>query len=134
MSEVIDNEAVIMDLRNGTYFSATGSGALIWSGLEAGCHYDQILRSLSTQYQAAPETLRAALDGFLAELFDSDLIEHAEGEDALPAVADLPAMAASSERGAFEPPVLAKHTDMQDLLLLDPIHDVEEAGWPTRKA
>jgi hypothetical protein len=27
-------------------------------------------------------------------------------------------------------PVLEKYTDMQELLLLDPIHDVEEAGWP----
>ena len=31
-------------------------------------------------------------------------------------------------------PVLNKYSDMQDLLLLDPIHDVdEEAGWPTNK-
>ena len=30
-------------------------------------------------------------------------------------------------------PVLEKYTDMQELLLLDPIHDVEEAGWPKAK-
>jgi hypothetical protein len=27
-------------------------------------------------------------------------------------------------------PVLNKYTDMQDLLLLDPIHEVDERGWP----
>jgi hypothetical protein len=32
--------------------------------------------------------------------------------------------------GKFEAPVLQKYTDMQDLLLLDPIHDTDETGWP----
>jgi hypothetical protein len=26
--------------------------------------------------------------------------------------------------------VLQKYTDMADLLLLDPIHEVDEQGWP----
>jgi hypothetical protein len=30
-------------------------------------------------------------------------------------------------------PLLRKYTDMRDLLLLDPIHDVDEQGWPVRK-
>ena len=29
---------------------------------------------------------------------------------------------------------LAVYEDMQDLLLLDPIHDVDETGWPARKS
>ena len=33
-------------------------------------------------------------------------------------------------RLAFEAPVLAKYTDMAQLLVLDPIHDVDETGWP----
>ena len=31
---------------------------------------------------------------------------------------------------AFETPVLEKYTDMAELLLLDPIHDVDATGWP----
>ena len=27
---------------------------------------------------------------------------------------------------------LGKYTDMQELLLLDPVHEVDEAGWPNR--
>ena len=30
----------------------------------------------------------------------------------------------------FEEPKLEKYSDMEDLLLLDPIHDVEDEGWP----
>ena len=51
------------------------------------------------------------------------------GEDAA-AVSPMPAHQA---RGAYRTPVLSIYTDMQDLLLLDPIHDVDQAGWPTRK-
>jgi hypothetical protein len=32
---------------------------------------------------------------------------------------------------AFEPPLLEKFDDLQDLILLDPVHEVlEEEGWP----
>jgi hypothetical protein len=34
------------------------------------------------------------------------------------------------EPSGFEPPVLEKFTDMQDLILLDPVHEVDERGWP----
>ena len=34
------------------------------------------------------------------------------------------------EKPSFNPPSLNKYSDMQELLLLDPIHDVDEAGWP----
>jgi hypothetical protein len=30
----------------------------------------------------------------------------------------------------FVAPVLDKYTDMQELLLLDPIHEVDASGWP----
>jgi hypothetical protein len=33
-------------------------------------------------------------------------------------------------RGSFEPPTFETYTDMQYFLLLDPIHDVDAAGWP----
>jgi hypothetical protein len=32
--------------------------------------------------------------------------------------------------GAYEAPKLSAYTDMQELLLLDPIHEVDESGWP----
>jgi hypothetical protein len=29
-------------------------------------------------------------------------------------------------------PQLIEYSDLQDLILVDPIHDVEESGWPNR--
>jgi hypothetical protein len=42
-------------------------------------------------------------------------------------------VASPATKKAFEPPTLAVYTDMQELLLLDPIHDVDETGWPQRQ-
>jgi hypothetical protein len=131
-SEVIDGEAVMVDLRSGNYFSATGSGGWIWRNLETGRSYLQILQLLTVRYAIAPTILKDALDRFLAKLVDHNLVESITADD--PATdfgqddIELPLAATD-----YEPPVLTMHTDMQDLLLLDPIHDVDSAGWPTRK-
>jgi hypothetical protein len=36
-------------------------------------------------------------------------------------------------KSPFEMPKLSKYTDMEDLLALDPIHEVDEMGWPNAK-
>ena len=33
----------------------------------------------------------------------------------------------------YAAPKLATYSDLQDLLLLDPIHDVDETGWPAAR-
>ena len=38
------------------------------------------------------------------------------------------------EKTQFEFPIIEKFTDMQELLLLDPIHEVDEKGWPHQAA
>jgi hypothetical protein len=41
-----------------------------------------------------------------------------------------PAPAAPAAGAVFAPPRLEVFDDLQDLFLVDPIHDVDEAGWP----
>jgi len=58
-------------------------------------------------------------------------------EDLIHATDDAGGGAASSggsERLVFEDPVIEKYSDMKAILLADPIHDVEEEGWPKVKA
>jgi hypothetical protein len=57
--------------------------------------------------------------------------ETAAGEDSTPVA--LPQQAFELG-GEFAPPVLHVYSDMREVLLLDPIHDVEDAsGWPEPK-
>jgi len=37
------------------------------------------------------------------------------------------------ESGVFNAPVLEAFKDMQEILLLDPIHDTSQKGWPLKK-
>jgi len=42
VSEIIDEEAIIMDLSTRRYFSAEGVGAVIWDGMVCGFDVAQI--------------------------------------------------------------------------------------------
>jgi hypothetical protein len=33
----------------------------------------------------------------------------------------------------YQPPALQEYSDVQSLLLLDPIHEVTEVGWPNQQ-
>jgi hypothetical protein len=131
VSEIIDGEAVIMHLRSGNYYSIEHVGSEIWACLDLGLSRCQILDSLASRYPVAPAALAAALDSFLAELVAQDLVREVDGETAN----SIPAEPAPINGAArpFAAPVLNIYSDMKDLLLLDPIHDVDEVGWPTAK-
>jgi hypothetical protein len=70
---------------------------------------------------------------FLDTLSAEGLIESRDGDAAGESVAA--AAAGGDENGdrpkaPFAEPALEKHTDMQDLILLDPVHEVDARGWP----
>jgi hypothetical protein len=75
----------------------------------------------------------ASVTGFVEELVKEGLLVKADHEipagDASLLISQLAEVA-----GDFKPPLVNKYTDMQDLLLLDPIHEVDEKGWPESKS
>jgi hypothetical protein len=135
VGEVIDGEAVIMDLTRGHYFSTTGSGAAIWAGIAAGLGRGQIAAMLATRFRADHDVLARAVDSFVNELIEQGLV--VGGSTTLaPDAASFGASASEPVPGtleAFVAPVLNTYSDMEELLLLDPIHDVDATGWPTAK-
>jgi len=50
VSEVIDGEAVIMDLRTGYYYSARDTGALAWTWIEQGCSERAIAGRIAARF------------------------------------------------------------------------------------
>jgi Coenzyme PQQ synthesis protein D (PqqD) len=129
MHERIEGEVIVIDLATGSYYSLREAGAVIWTALERGAAQEEIVASLERRYEASPEQIDAAVRGLLEELAAEGLIESAaeNGEGQLDA-------AVPEEEGAsgeaFSAPVLEKHTDMQDLILIDPVHEVDSRGWP----
>lgn len=115
VDESVDGEALIVNLRSGTYYSSRGAGDSAWRMVAAGATTAEVAQALGRD-----ETEAAA---FLGRLLEEELVRARTRP-----VEDFPAVTA--EAGPLE---LEKYTDMQELLLLDPIHDVEEAGWPQAK-
>jgi hypothetical protein len=124
--EAFDEEIVLVNLESGNYYSVRGSGPEIWMALAQGENLDQIGRNLQARYSGEPSAIQAAVVEFVDRLIAEKLLLIDGDSAAALALAPI----AAGDRAAFESPVLESYSDMQDLLLLDPIHDVDQAGWP----
>ena len=129
---MIDNEAIIVNLDSGTYYSLRAVGADIWQMIEQGATVAEIINQLAQQYTKTEQTMiQTDVESFVTELQEEALILPLEdsfvaGESALS-----PLHTSDGDQLLFQKPVLEKYTDMADLLLLDPIHEVDETGgWP----
>jgi len=133
--ETIEGETVLVNLDSGNYYSFEGVGVDVWNLIETGIDGGGIIEAIAQRYAGERETMERAVHHFMKSLEQEALIvqddemrlEKGTGaeKDDYPQTGD--------ERKPFEAPALNKYTDMQDLLLLDPIHDVDETGWPSPK-
>lgn len=106
----VDDEIVLINLDTGKYFRAQGATAVAWNAAVSG--------------QVAGKTPAADNPKFAP--FVSLLIEHG-------LIRPLPAPSTTAAAG--ERPIgeltLEVYSDLQDLLSLDPVHEVDSAaGWP----
>lgn len=126
-SEIVEREVVILDQIAGTYYSLAGSGAEIWELLIGGASVAGIVQALVTRFDATEAVVADAVQGLIEELIKDDLLETV---DAPPETSLVPSR--PTARAAWEPPRLERFTDLQSLLLLDPIHDADlnNGGWP----
>ena len=129
ISEVVDGEAVIVNLDSGAYFSLRDTGCVIWSLLIQGMALPDVVKTVAKQYSAAGQAMDTTIRTLVAELLSEGLLVPAHSP-VLPQDLTMPPEAGNGARLPFHPPVLEKFTDMAELLLLDPIHDVQPAGWP----
>ena len=127
VAESVGGEVLIINLRSGVYYSSDGSGDQIWGLLAQSLPVRDVISRLSMRFSAAGAEIEPAVIAFATELEGESLIVPA------PAAA-VAAEEAKADAPAFAPPVLNRYTDFQELLLLDPIHEVEDAvGWPAAK-
>jgi Coenzyme PQQ synthesis protein D (PqqD) len=128
--ESFEGELVLVQMKSGNYYSLQGSAPLIWEMIEHGRSVEDTGDYLVARHQGAEEEVRRSLHDLVEELVAESLIVPAKNGSAT-AVMEQPE--AAEPDTPFVPPVLERYTDMQELLLLDPIHDVDQSGWPRRK-
>jgi len=126
--ESIDGEVIIINLASGNYYSTKGSGAEGWGVIEQspGLTSRDLADALAAHFHVTSTDIEEPVAAFVSELTAEGLVVEA-AEAAVVPVAPVVANGASHD---FAAPLLEKYTDMQDLVLLDPVHEVDETGWP----
>lgn len=126
VSEILDGEAIVINMETGCYYSLANTAAAVWRLLldNEGVSAATIARALAPAYDAPEDEVRSGVASLLADLEAEKLV--ATGAAPPRALS----IAAPSAKQAFTRPVLERYTDMQNFLLVDPIHEVTEKGWP----
>lgn len=127
INETIDGEAIMINLATGGYYSLDRVGGDVWSLLEASLPVDDIVAELGRRYEATEDDIRRGVEDLLQRLSGEELVVPCDDAEPVRAVSP---RSAPAERPPFRAPKLEKFTDMQDLILLDPVHQVDSRGWP----
>lgn len=126
--DMSEDQAIVIDSTSGTYFAMNMLASHAFDHLVKGAGLQAVTDALK-RLDGCPEDIHTRLEGFVAQLLACEIL-----------VADND----SSFEGEIEAaPVwfmegtdftLERYQDMADLILADPVHDVDvEFGWPVLK-
>lgn len=138
LHEAIDNEVLLIDSETGAYYILRESGAQIWQLISQGISEQSLLQQLACHYGMSVAELQPSVQLFLNELQAAELItqnmdgtqSHREEANGLSPQTIPAPIAQAPNSGPFTPPELHTFNDMNNLLLIDPIHEVAATGWP----
>jgi Coenzyme PQQ synthesis protein D (PqqD) len=131
ISETVGGETIIVNLATGHYFSLQGTAVDIWQGVERGEAAESIVLELEQRYEAGDGEIGAAVQKLLDDFAAAELLvadANGAGTVATASSQDV------GERVPFVAPSVSTFTDMQDIILLDPVHEVDTRGWPHASA
>lgn len=113
--DAMDGEVIAIDLEVGRYYRLTGLGGLVWGWLTAGIAPEEIVTGCTDASAAS------AIEGFVDRLVELNLLRRALGGP------DAGATVTSWDLGPLDVEV---YSDLEDILGLDPIHEVDPVeGW-----
>lgn len=125
ISRVFGDEVIVANCENGLYYSLIGTAADIWKGIEAGHSAASIAEGFSSG-ASGDEGVAAIVEAFVASLLAEELIAISDDKET-------PSDCTPALTSSFVPPAFDRHDDLRELLMLDPVHEVSEEGWPHRK-
>lgn len=122
--ELLDDEVIAANLDTGIYYSIRQTGTVLWQLLVTGKTQAEIVFVFQQHY---PQATSAMIDEFIQQLVAEKLL--------------VPTKAPPSNQIDqqihwplnWAPPLFEKYEEMSALLMLDPIHEVDEQGWPRKQ-
>ena len=123
--ECFDEEVVVLDLVEGVYYAFGGAAVVAWPYIIAQHPEPVIASTLAKSYGVRLDELTRDLTEFVERLVSEKILLIAP-ED----ISELDRSRLGS-LGEYEGFIFERHAEMEDLLTLDPIHDVDpKKGWP----
>lgn len=123
--ERLDGEVIVISNQSGKYYSLGYTASDIWHLIQNSVSSSLWLKILADNFQEIPESAQDEVNKFVDDLLSENLVRSSEiafGESKL--------LPQDNPRGKWSCPELLIFADLQDLLLVDPIHDTGEEGWP----
>jgi hypothetical protein len=123
VDQAFDGEIIVINMTSGTYYSIRDMGAVAWRDLAAG-HAIETLAALAAGFVGGSQ----AVMNFAARVTAEGLMRPAANA----AVACGEPQIAAALVGSVAPALTFEiFEDMKSLILLDPVHEADEArGWP----
>lgn len=129
--ERLDGETILINFDTGQYFSFRGPAAdLLWlieQGVERALWTEILARAFTDA--PSPWILDQQISTFISELLEADIINETAGV-VMPSL-ELPS---DYSRGGWTNLEVKAHLDLVDLLVIDPIHDAGDDGWPQSRS
>ena len=126
--EIFDNEVVAVNLDIGIYYSITGWSAKVWQMIQRGLSIEKMSHLLAQYCNEDLAIINENLIRFTQDLLARNLIISGDSTNEPPSTEIL-----FEKLDKMPDLFLEEFSDMQDILLLDPVHDVDDSGWPSAK-
>ena len=129
--ERLDDEVIAINLETGSYFAFDGAAADCWTLADWGADVDAIADALVSRYEVTSDAAAVDARAFVTALVEIGLAVGIDGSSPADPPPVVPATdAPTAARLPYTAPVVEAYEDLETLLLIDPIHEVDDAGWP----
>jgi hypothetical protein len=118
-ADLFEGEYIIANLDTGLYYSLQGAGIFLLKNLPFEAP-EELMTKFYEAFSPDKEVVEKDLSRIWTALVEEGIVVPVEGQSEKGDV-ELPEV--------FEPSTFNSYADMQDLLALDPIHEVDEEGW-----
>lgn len=124
ISEEIDGDTVVINLETGCYYSINQTASFIFFAYDYGDTFNQVLKGYQLIFSVDEKKATTDVNNITSYLVDKKLLT--EGSPTQIKKVEYTPL-------TYVKPLIEEFDDMQEMLLLDPIHEVKEEGWPHKK-
>jgi hypothetical protein len=124
-AKLIDGEAILINLSNGTYYSMDKVGGFIWALIKRNYSLSEMVETITQYYDVSAEQAKTDVETLAADLLEEKIVRIGKWK-----MQDEELIESSSPKLTYETPKLNTYRDMNDLLALDPpMPNLEDIPW-----